>query len=318
MKKVSILLPCYNEAQSLPLLYAELVDLMDNENTYSWEVLFVNDGSTDNTIDVIYSLRKQDSRICYLDLSRNFGKESAMLAGIDYVSGDCLVIMDADLQHPPKTISKMLQYWEEGFDDIYAKRDHRGKESWMRKQLSLFFYKILQNTSRLKVPQNVGDFRLLDKRCVEVLRNIRETERYTKGIFAWIGFNKKEITFNQGDRTAGESSWNFINLFSLAIEGITSFTTAPLRLATVVGLFSSLASFVYLIFVLLKTMVFGEVVAGYPTLVVLILFLGGVQLFSMGIIGEYIGRIFKETKFRPPYIVKEHNGEKVIAKNNKV
>lgn len=316
MKKVSILLPCYNEEESLRPLYNELQELMNREKTYSWELLLVNDGSKDNTLGIIKTLREKDNRVNYLDLSRNFGKENAMLAGMDYVSGDCMVIMDADLQHPPRVISEMLKYWEKGYDDVYAKRDGRGKESWLRKRLSLLFYKILQKTSRLEIPQNVGDFRLLDRRCVEVLRSIRETQRYTKGIFAWIGFNKKEITFNQGDRIAGNTSWHFLSLFSFAIEGITSFTTTPLRLATIIGLLSSFASFSYLIFVLIKTMVYGEVVAGYPTLVVLILFLGGVQLFSIGIIGEYIGRIFKETKFRPPYIIKEHNGNKIKTKKN--
>jgi glycosyltransferase involved in cell wall biosynthesis len=289
---------------------------MEKERAYEWEVLFVNDGSNDNTLDVIKSLRQEDNRINYLDLSRNFGKENAMLAGIDYVSGDGLVIMDADLQHPPMVISEMLKYWEKGYDDIYAKREDRGKESWFRKQFSLLFYKLLQKISRLEVPQNVGDFRLLDKSCIDVLRNIRETERYSKGIFAWIGFNKKEITFKQSDRIAGKTSWSFLSLLSLAVEGIISFTTAPLRLSTIIGLCSSITSFIYLVFVLVKTMVYGEAVPGYPTLIVLILFLGGVQLFSIGIIGEYIGRIFKETKQRPPYIVKEHNDEKSTPKNN--
>lgn len=316
MRKVSILLPCYNEDKSLPLLYQALLKLMEKERAYEWEVLFVNDGSNDNTLDIIKSLRQEDNRINYLDLSRNFGKENAMLAGIDYVSGDGLVIMDADLQHPPMVISEMLKYWEKGYDDIYAKREDRGKESWFRKQFSLLFYKLLQKISRLEVPQNVGDFRLLDKSCINVLRNIRETERYSKGIFAWIGFNKKEITFKQSDRIAGKTSWSFLSLLSLAVEGIISFTTAPLRLSTIIGLCSSITSFIYLVFVLVKTMVYGEAVPGYPTLVVLILFLGGVQLFSIGIIGEYIGRIFKETKHRPPYIVKEYNDEKSTPKNN--
>jgi len=261
-------------------------------------------------------LRQQDNRISYIDLSRNFGKENAMLAGIDYITGECMVIMDADLQHPPKLISEMLKYWEKGYDDVYAKRVFRGKESWIRQQLSLLFYKILQKTTRLNIPQNVGDFRLLDKKCVEVLRKIRETERYTKGLFAWIGFNKKEILFTQGDRVAGTTSWNFLSLFSLAIEGIISFSNAPLRISTTIGLFSSFFSFIYLIFIFAKTIFYGEIVAGYPTLAALILFIGGVQLFSIGIIGEYVGRIFKETKFRPAYLIKEYNAQKTHNKIN--
>jgi glycosyltransferase involved in cell wall biosynthesis len=316
MKKVSILLPCYNEEKSLLLLYNELVKLMDLEKAYLWEILFVNDGSKDGTIEIIKSLRKKDTRVSFVDLSRNFGKEKAMLAGIDYVSGDCTVIMDADLQHPPQLISEMLKFWAEGFDDVYAKRDHRGKESWLRKKFSLFFYKILQRSSQVEIPQNVGDFRLLDKRCVEVLRELRESERFTKGLFAWIGFNKKEITFTQNDRVAGTTSWSLLSLFSLAVDGIISFTTAPLRFSTIIGICSSFASFLYLIFVLIKTVLYGEPIAGYPTLVVLILFLGGVQLLSIGIIGEYIGRIFSETKLRPPYIVREYNGQKVSNNKN--
>jgi len=312
MKKVSIVVPCYNEEKSLYLLYKELVAHINNLKDYEWEVLFVNDGSRDRTIEIIKSLHHQDNRISYIDLSRNFGKENAMLAGIDYITGECMVIMDADLQHPPKLISEMLEYWEKGYDDVYAKRVYRGKESWFRQKFSLLFYKVLQKTTRLNIPQNVGDFRLLDKQCVEALRKIRETERYTKGLFAWIGFNKKEISFTQGDRVAGTTSWDFLNLFGFAVEGIISFTNFPLRISTIIGLLSSSFSFIYLIFVFTKTILYGEVVAGYPTLAALILFLGGVQLFSIGIIGEYIGRIFKETKFRPPYLVKEYNDQKII------
>lgn len=314
MKKVSILVPCYNEEQSLPLLYKELRKLMELEFGYEWEVLFVNDGSQDRTIDIIKSLRKEDSRICFVDLSRNFGKENAMLAGFDYVTGDCMVIMDADLQHPPELVSEMLKFWEDGFDDVYAKRNLRGKESWLRKQFSLLFYRILQNASNIEIPQNVGDFRLLDRSCIDVLCNLRESERYTKGLFTWIGFNKKEITFDQSDRIAGKTSWHFRGLLKLATEGITSFSTAPLRISTLLGVLVSISSFIYMLYVLLKTIIYGEVVQGYPTLIILVLFLGGVQLLSIGVIGEYIGRTFNETKRRPPYVAKEYNESKITYK----
>ena len=304
--KVSILIPCYNEEASLPLLYDELVNLMNAHPKYEWEVLFVNDGSRDSTIEVIKDLRQKDSRICYVDLSRNFGKEAAMLAGFDYVTGDCMVIMDADLQHPPHLIPEMLKYWEEGYDDVYAKRLSRGKESWLRKRLSLLYYSILQKTTRVEILQNVGDFRLLDRKCIDVLKQLRESERYTKGMFCWIGFNKKEITFEQGDRVAGETSWNYLSLFNLAIEGITSFTTSPLRMSTMIGVIVSLIAFVYMCVIIAKTLIWGEDVQGFPTLMVVILFLGGVQLLSLGIIGEYLGRIFHETKNRPVYVVKEY------------
>lgn len=312
MKKVTILIPCYNEEQSLPLLYEQLAALTDNHTEYDWEILFVNDGSKDNTIGIIKQLQKMGggtSKVSYVDLSRNFGKEAAMLAGFDYATGDCMVIMDADLQHPPHLIPEMLQHWEAGYDDVYAKRTTRGKESWLRKNLSLLYYKLLQKTTRVEILQNVGDFRLLDRKCIDTLKQLRESERYTKGMFCWIGFNKKEIEFEQGDRVAGETSWNYLSLFNLAIEGITSFTIAPLRLSTMMGIIVSIIAFIYMCVIITKTIIWGEDVQGFPTLMVVILFLGGVQLLSLGIIGEYLGRIFHETKNRPIYVVKEYKGE---------
>lgn len=312
-KKISILVPCYNEEASLPLFYLELLKVMSEMSLsqYDWELLFVNDGSKDGTLEIIKKLRDADRRVCYVDLSRNFGKEKAMLAGFDYVTGDCMIIMDADLQDPPSLILEMVSYWEQGYDDIYAKRISRGEESWLRKSSSLLFYRILQKTTNIEVLQNVGDFRLLDKNCIEALRKIRESERYTKGMFCWIGFHKKEILFDRGDRVAGKSAWNFWSLFSLAIDGITSFTTLPLRMSSVFGFFVSIIAFVSMIFFLVKTLMFGDSVQGFPTLITVILFLGGVQLIAIGVLGEYIARIFNETKNRPTYIVREHNGTKI-------
>jgi len=311
MKKVSILVPCYNEEKSIQLLYPELKTLMDSQNNYEWEILFVDDGSEDDTLNVIRSLRREDERIAYVSLSRNFGKENAMLAGIDYVTGDCMVIMDADLQDPPSLIPEMLKYWEEGYQDVYAKRADRGKESWSRKKLSLLFYKILDSTTRFDVLQNVGDFRLLDRQCINALKRLRESERYTKGLFCWIGYKKKEIIFNRGDRVAGDSNWSFWSLFNLAIEGITSFTTAPLRIATFSGFIIALCAFFYALYFITKTLIYGDPVQGFTTLIVIILFLGGIQLITIGILGEYIGRIFNETKNRPTYIASEYNGKKI-------
>lgn len=304
--KVSLLIPCYNEEESLPILYEELVRLMDHNTQYEWEVLFVNDGSRDATIQLIKELHRKDSRIAYVDLSRNFGKEAAMLAGFDYVTGDCMVILDADLQDPPNLIPEMLKYWEEGYDDVYAKRASRGKESWLRKKLSLLYYDILQRSTKVEILPNVGDFRLLDRKCIEALKKLRESERYTKGMFCWVGFNKKEVVFDRGDRVAGNTSWNFLSLFNLAIEGITSFTTTPLRLSTIMGFIVSLFAFIYMCIIVAKTLIFGDEVQGFTTLFVFISFLGGVQLISLGIIGEYLGRIFHETKNRPVYVVKEY------------
>lgn len=307
MKKISILIPCYNEEASLPLLYNELVKLMNFHSDYIWEVLMINDGSKDRTLEIIKDLRKKDNRICYVDLSRNFGKEKAMLAGFDYVTGDCMVIMDADLQHPPYIVNKMITKWEAGYDDVYAKRKSRGKEPWLRKQFSLLFYKILQKTTKIEILPNVGDFRLLDRKCIESLKQLRETERYTKGMYCWIGYKKTAVEFEQQDRQAGQSSWNFLSLLSLAIEGIVSFTTFPLKIATLVGIFTSLCAFIYMIYVIIKAILFGDPVSGFPTLLSIILFLGGIQLLALGIIGEYIGRIFHETKGRPVYIVREYS-----------
>lgn len=317
MKKVSVMIPCYNEEASLPLLYGELVKIFDAAPQYEWEVLFINDGSRDRTLEIIKELRAGDPRICYVDLSRNFGKEKAMLAGFDYVTGDCMIIMDADLQDPPTIIPEMLHWWEEGYDDVYAKRISRGKESWLRKTFSLCFYKILQKTSpRIEVLQNVGDFRLLDRCCIEALKELRESERYTKGMFCWIGFRKKEIAFDRHDRVAGKSAWNFRSLFALAIEGITSFSTAPLRISTVIGLLVSMAAFLYMLFILIKTLICGDPVQGFPTIMTVMLFLGGVQLLTIGILGEYVGRIFNETKRRPTYLAREYNGNRVVKQRH--
>lgn len=311
MKKISILIPAYNEESTLVFLFDRLVTLMDSTKDYEWEILLVNDGSSDNSLLLMSQMYEKDSRFNYLDLSRNYGKETAMLAGFDYITGDCMVIMDADLQHPPEIIPEMIKFWEEGYDDVYAKRGDRGGESFLRKRTARWFYKLLQKLASIPIQQDTGDFRLLDKVCIHALRSLRESQRYTKGMYSWIGFNKKEIIFDQQERVSGESKWNYFKLLNLAIEGITSFTTSPLRLSSFVGTFVSFGAFIYMIFVLVRALIFGDRVQGYPTLMVVILFLGGVQLLSLGIIGEYLGRIFYETKNRPPYFARLYNGKKV-------
>ena len=305
MKKVSIIIPCFNEEHNIRPLYSALCQLFESEAQYDWEVLMINDGSQDNTLAEIKHLRVEDRRICYIDLSRNFGKENAMLAGFDHVSGDCAAIIDADLQHPPLVISKMLRLWEEGFEDIYARRQTRGKESFLRRHFTKLYYKILQKMADTEVLTNVGDFRLLDRKCIDALKQLRETQRYTKGLYCWIGFKKTFVLFEQQDRKEGKSSFNAFKLINLAIEGITSYSTAPLRIATIMGTIISLLAFIYMTYVLIKTLVIGEPVQGYPTLIITILFLGGLQLLSIGIIGEYLSRIFHETKNRPVYLIKE-------------
>lgn len=312
MKKlISVLIPCYNESESLPLLISKLDNIANEYSQYNWEFLCVNDGSKDNTLEVLRELRCEYSRLNYIDLSRNYGKETAMLAGFDYVKGDCMVIMDADLQHPPHVIPQMLEKWQEGYDDIYASRITRGKESWLRKKLSLFYYNILQRTTRLEVLPNVGDFRLLDRSCIEALKKMRENNRYTKGMFCYIGYKKTHVSFETEDRIAGESSMNYKTLFNLAIEGILSYTTVPLRIATIVGCVTSLLAFIYMLVIFIRTILFGDPVQGYPTMIIVILSLGGIQLLALGILGEYLGRVFTETKNRPVYFVRTYNDEKI-------
>lgn len=308
MKKVTIMIPVHNEEKVLPLLVESLNRIMESGDGYMWDVLLINDGSTDGSLDILRRLHDEDVRYGYIDLSRNFGKEKAMLAGYDHAEGDCVITMDADLQDPPELVVEMLQLWEHGYDDIYAQRRSRGRESWLRKSLSLSFYRLLQSITDIDILPNVGDFRLLDRKCVDALCRMRENERYTKGLFCWIGFKKKSILFDRGDRAAGKSSWRMKTLFNLAIDGITSFTTAPLRIAAVAGAFTALVSLGLMFYYLFKTLFYGDTTTGFPTLVVLILFLGAIQLLALGIIGEYLGRIFIETKRRPPYLIREING----------
>lgn len=309
-KKISILVPCYNEEQSLPFLFDALQEVSKTQTSYDWEFLFVNDGSEDKTLAILEDLHKRDLRCCYVDLSRNFGKEAALLAGFDYTTGDCTIIMDADLQHPPYIIPQMIAKWEKGFDDVYAQRITRGKESQLRKCLSLIYYKLLAKLSNIDALPNVGDFRLLDRQCISALKRLREQGRYTKGMYCYIGFRKISIDFETQNRIAGDSRMKYRSLMRLAAEGIMSYTTAPLRFASIAGTIISIIAFLYAIWILIKTLVWGDPVAGFPTLIVVILFLGGVQLLSIGIIGEYLGRVYKESKHRPVYFTRSYNGKK--------
>lgn len=315
MKKISILIPAYNEEAVLEPLYHRLGKLANDNKSYDFEFLFVNDGSRDKTLEIIKDYAKTDHRVAYVNLSRNFGKEIAMIAGLDHVTGDATVIIDADLQDPPELIPEMIKYWQEGYDDVYARRVSREGETIIKKASSGLFYRILQKSTHIPIQIDTGDFRLLDRRCVEALKQFRESQRYTKGMFSWIGYRKKEITYKRDPRAAGETKWNYLRLINLAIDGITSFTTAPLRLSSVVGVIISLAAFVFIVVIIIKTLMFGDPVAGYPSLMAVILFLGGIQLLSLGIIGEYIGRIFIETKGRPLYFVEEYHHNKSDKKS---
>ncbi len=310
MKLISILIPAYNEEPVLDKLFARLANLANDTKDYDFEFLFINDGSKDKTLEIIKGYAETDPRVSYINFSRNFGKEIGMIAGLDHVQGDATVIIDADLQDPPELIPEMIKLWEEGYDDVYAKRRSRDGESWLKKFTSKAYYKTLQKVTHVPIQEDTGDFRLLDRRVVDAITQFRDSQRNAKAIFSWVGFHKKEILYDRDPRAAGETKWNYIKLVNLALDGITSFTTAPLRISTYVGALVSFATFVYLVFLVVRTIFFGTDLAGYPSMMAVILFLGGVQLLSLGIIGEYIGRIFNETKQRPLYLIEEyHNGK---------
>ncbi len=310
MKKISIIIPAYNEEESLPHLYERLENLMSSMEHYAFEILFVNDGSKDNTINLIKEYREKDNRICYVDFSRNFGKEIAMIAGLDYATGDCVIFMDADLQDPPELIPELVKYWEEGYDDVYAKRNSRKGETWLKKFTSKMYYRVLQHLTNVPIQEDTGDFRLLDKRCVNALRKMRESQRNSKSMFSWIGYNKKEVLYDRDPRIAGRTKWNYKKLVDLAIDGITSFTTSPLRISTYISIPTFVVLFVYFVYVIAKCMVTNTMIQAYQAIILLILFFSGVQILLFGIIGEYLGRIFNESKNRPLYLVNEYNGEK--------
>ena len=310
MKKISIIVPAYNEEESLPYLYERLNKLMDSMKQYEFEILFVNDGSKDNTLKLIKQYREKDSRYCYVDFSRNFGKEIGMIAGLDYATGDCVILIDADLQDPPELIPELIKYWEEGYDDVYARRRSRDGETFLKKFTSKMYYKVLQKMTKVEIQKDTGDFRLLDRRCVNALKKLRESSRNTKSMFSWIGYNKKEVLYDRDARIAGKTKWNYMKLMDLAIDGITSFTTSPLRLSTWIAIPTFLMLLVYFIYVIVKCIVTSTAMQAFQAIILLILFFSGVQILLFGIMGEYLGRIFNETKNRPLYLVNEYNGKK--------
>lgn len=307
MKLITLLIPAYNEQEVLEPLFERLDTLAKSTKHYQFEFLFVNDGSRDDTLEIIKQRAEKDSRISYINLSRNFGKEIAMIAGIDHVKGDAMVILDADLQDPPELIPEMIAYWEEGYDDVYARRNSREGETWMKKRTSSWYYKLLQSSTSIPIQIDTGDFRLLDRRCIDALKQFRESQRNTKAMFSWIGYRKKEIFYNRDPRIAGTTKWNYRKLVNLAIDGITSFTTAPLRIATISGLGISLLAFCYILYLVIRPLFGVPTGAGYSSLMAVILFIGGIQMLFLGIIGEYIGRIFVEVKQRPLYLIEEYH-----------
>lgn len=310
MKKISIIIPAYNEEEALPALMERITKFADDTKDYDFEFLFVNDGSKDRTIELIKEYREKDKRVCYVDFARNFGKETAMKAGIDYATGDAVVFLDADLQDPPEVITEMIKYWEEGYDDVYAQRKSRKGETWMKKFTSKMYYKILQDLTNVPIQRDTGDFRLLDRRCVNALKVMKESQRNSKSMFSWIGYNKKAIFYDRDPRVAGKTKWNYSKLINLAIDGITSFTTSPLRISTFIAIPTFLILFVYFIYVIAKSFIVHQPIQAFQATILLILFFSGIQIMLFGIVGEYLGRIFNETKNRPLYLVNEYNGEK--------
>ncbi len=303
-RKILISIPAYNEEENIFPLYDKLmVSLKKKENQIDFEILFINDGSKDNTVDTILKLMETTENVSLLNLSRNYGKEIAMSAGFDYSNHDAVITIDADLQHPPEIILEMINLWDQGYEDVYAKRNKRKGESWFKKSTSRWFYKILEGLSNTPVFPDAGDYRLLDKKVVDALKQLRETQRYTKGLYSWVGFKKVAIEFDAEERLHGETKWKFTALMRLAIEGITSYTTAPLKISMYFGFFISFMTFIYMLYVLIKTLIFGADTSGFPSLMIVMLFLGGCQLISIGILGEYLGRIFLETKKRPLYFI---------------
>lgn len=302
-KLLSIVAPAYNEAENIDEFYSRILESTKDLNL-DIEIIYVNDGSLDKTIDVIYKQKENNDHITAIDLSRNFGKEIALTAGLDYSSGDAVVVIDTDLQDPPELIPKLVENWNDGYDVVNAKRIKRKGESSLKKITSYIYYRVLFRLSDISIPKDIGDFRLLDRKALDALLKLREKHRYMKGLFVWVGFKQKEIEYEREARFKGKTKLNLLSLFNLAFDGLTSFSIMPLRLASIIGFLSAVTGFLYGAIIVIKTIFFHEPVAGFTSLVVLITFFGGIQLLSIGIIGEYIGRIFNETKNRPLYIVK--------------
>lgn len=304
---LSVIVPAYNEEAVLAIFHSRLAAVFDGLPDMRCEVVYVNDGSRDRTQAIIDGLCEADPRVASIDLSRNFGKEIAMTAGLDHAGGDWVVMIDADLQDPPELIPALLAKAAEGYDTVYARRTHRDGETLLKKATARGFYRLMDRLSgKVRIPRDTGDFRLMSRRAVDALRQLREQHRFMKGLFAWVGFPSAALDYRRDAREAGESKFNYWKLWNFALEGITSFTIGPLKLATYLGLTAAGLAFAYGLWIVIKTLVWGDTVRGYPTIMVTVLFFGGVQLFFIGVLGEYLGRIFDETKGRPLYFVQGH------------
>ena len=301
---LSVVVPVFNEQEVLADFHCRLAAVLDSLGLRT-QVIYVNDGSTDGTLDAIAQLAEHDARVVLVDLSRNFGKEIALTAGLDHTDADAVVVIDADLQDPPELIPELVAHWLDGYDVVYAKRTCRDGESVTKKVTAFLFYRLMQKLSRVRIPEDTGDFRLLSRRAVRAVCQMREQHRFMKGLFAWIGFPQKALPYRRAPRHAGATKWNYWKLWNFALEGITSFTCLPLKIATYVGLCSALGAFAYGLYIVLRTVVLGSPAPGYPSLLAMVTFLGGLQLLSIGIIGEYLARMFDESKRRPLYFLKD-------------
>jgi glycosyltransferase involved in cell wall biosynthesis len=301
---LSIVCPAFNEEETL-LAFHRAIRRVMKEIGQPFEIVFVNDGSRDRTLLLMRELKTRHSNTTIVDLSRNFGKEIALTAGLDAARGDAVVVIDADLQDPPEVIPALIDGWREGYEVVYAKRIERGGDGWLKRSTAGLFYRLMRQVGPNGLPENVGDFRLMSRKAVDAVCALRERHRFMKGVFAWVGFPSKEVPYVRAPREAGTTKWNYWKLWNLSIEGITSSTIAPLKLSTYFGFATAGLAFLAGGFYMAKTLVFGEPVPGFPTLVCVILFLGGVQLIVLGVMGEYLGRIFNETKNRPLYLVNE-------------
>ena len=303
---LTVVIAVCNEAQTLPLLQPRLssvLDLLARESQVDGQVLYVDDGSTDDSWRVLQRIAAADARVSLLRLSRNFGKEAALTAGLDLVDTGAALILDADGQDPPELIPQFVAKWREGFDDVHGTRTVREGENWLKKSTAHGFYRLIGRLSKTPIPEDTGDFRLLSPRALAALRQLRERHRFMKGLFGWIGFAHAAIPYQRAPRLAGRSNFNFWTLWNFALEGITSFSTAPLRLATYLGVLTALLAFAYASWIVAKALLWGDPVAGWPSMMSVILLLGGVQLIALGLIGEYLGRLYTESKQRPLYLV---------------
>jgi glycosyltransferase involved in cell wall biosynthesis len=301
----SVVIPVFEEADGIAQFHARLVPVMTGL-AESWEAVYVNDGSRDDSLRVLERLRQADRHIALINLSRNFGKEVATTAGLDYARGEAVIIIDADLQDPPEVIPALVDGWRQGADVVYAQRRIRDGETWAKKLSAQLFYRLMHGIGEIEMPRNAGDFRLLSRRAVDALRQLRERHRFMKGLFAWIGLPSMAVPYDRAPRARGRSKWSYWRLWNLALEGITSYTIMPLKVATYLGLVVALLAAVYGGFIILHTLLYGNRVPGYPSLMAVVLFMGGAQLVTLGVIGEYLGRIFNETKNRPLYLVERY------------